>query len=59
VTITNDFHVEVSKRIKEEYENGREYYAFHGNKLTILPRNLTERPSAELIDWHNQKIYMP
>ena len=59
LTVTPDFHVEVSKRIKEEYENGREYYAFHGSKLRVLPANPTERPSLELIEWHNQNIYVP
>ena len=59
LTITPDFHVEVSKRIKEEYENGREYYAFHGKELRVLPANPTERPSLELIEWHNQNIYVP
>lgn len=59
LTITSDFHVKVSKRIKEEYENGREYYAFDGNELRVLPANLMERPSLELIEWHNQNIYTP
>jgi putative restriction endonuclease len=36
LTVTPDLHVEVSKRIKEEYENGREYYAHHGQRLRIL-----------------------
>lgn len=59
MTVTKDCHVEVSKRIKELYENGREYYALHGNKLTSMPDNISERPSPNLIDWHNQNIYVP
>ncbi len=46
LTITSDFHVEVSKRIKKEYENGREYYAMHGKNLT-LPSNSKYLPSQE------------
>ncbi len=56
LTITSDFHVEVSKRIKKEYENGREYYAMHGKEL-ILPANSNFHPSREYIEWHNQNIY--
>jgi putative restriction endonuclease len=56
--ITNDHHVEVSKRIKVEFENGRDYYALHGRKLTVLPASEIERPSAEYIEWHNQHIYV-
>lgn len=58
LTLTNDFHVEVSKRIKEEYENGREYYALHGNKLRV-PSNVADYPSRQYIEWHNQNIYVP
>lgn len=56
LTITSDFHVEVSKRIKKEYENGREYYAMHGKEL-ILPTNSSFHPSREYIEWHNKYIY--
>jgi putative restriction endonuclease len=57
VTITNDYRVEVSKRIKAEFENGRDYYTFHGQKLTVLPRRENEKPSIEFIEWHNQHVY--
>ena len=30
VTVTPEYRVEVSRRIKEEFENGREYYSSHG-----------------------------
>lgn len=56
LTISSDYHVEVSKRIKEEYKNGREYYALHGRELT-LPSNSKYQPSREYIEWHNQYIF--
>lgn len=56
LTITPDFHVEVSKRIKEEYKNGREYYALHGKELN-LPSNSKYLPSREYIEWHNQNFF--
>lgn len=59
LTVTTDYHVEVSRRIKEEYENGRHYYAFHGKELLSLPANLTDRPSSEYIEWHNRNRYKP
>jgi superfamily I DNA/RNA helicase len=31
------FHVEVSRRIREEFSNGREYYSLHGKKLVSIP----------------------
>lgn len=57
LTITTDFKVEVSKRIKEEYENGKEYYRFHGMTLRSLPKNGRNIPDSKFIDWHNQNMF--
>ena len=57
ITITPDYHIEVSKQIKEKYENGREYYKFNGERLAILPTNPIDRPAQANIEWHNQRIY--
>jgi len=53
LTVTLDYKVEVSRRIKEEFENGRHYYALHGLPLTVLPRDESARPAREFIEWHN------
>ena len=58
ITVTEDCHIEVSKRIKEDYGNGKEYYTLHGKELLILPDNLQERPSAQFLRWHNENVYM-
>src|ERR1019366_10636253 len=57
LTITNEHKSEVSKRIKEEFENGREYYQFHGKRLLYLPKDIPNRPKAEFIEWHNENVY--
>ena len=59
MTITNDFNLEVSKRVKEEYENGKEYYKMHGNPLIVLPDNDKEYPARKYVEWHNQNIFIP
>lgn len=33
VTVTPDLRFEVSRRIKEEFDNGKHYYALHGHKI--------------------------
>lgn len=58
VTVTEDLRVEVSKRIKEEFENGREYYQHRGQPLVTFPGRPDERPSAEFLRWHNKHIYV-
>jgi putative restriction endonuclease len=57
LTVTEDHHVEVSNRIKEDYGNGREYYAMHGKKLLILPGREEDRPAQEYLRWHNEHVY--
>lgn len=57
VTITKDLKVEVSKKIKEEFDNGKEYYKFHGNGLLYLPNRDMDKPNPSYIDWHNTNIY--
>jgi len=59
LTVTNDLRVEVSQRIKDTYDNGREYYALHGQKLAVVPSHVWERPSSEWLEWHNQHVFVP
>lgn len=56
VTITPTLHIEVSRRIKEEFENGRDYYRLHGS-IIRLPSNPENRPSPEFLEWHNLNVY--
>lgn len=57
LTITNDLKVEVSKRIKEEFQNGKEYYKFHGGDLLALPNRKIDKPESRFVEWHNENIY--
>jgi putative restriction endonuclease len=57
LTLTADHKVEVSRRIKEEFNNGKHYYAFHGKKLYALPKFVEDRPGLEFIRWHNQNRF--
>ncbi len=42
ITINKDHVVEVSKRIKADYGNGKEYYAYHGKPLSNIPDKIEE-----------------
>ncbi len=57
LTVTPQHHVEVSKRIQEEYHNGRDYLAMHGKKLLVLPQHREELPSADYLRWHNEHVF--
>jgi putative restriction endonuclease len=56
ITVTSDYHIEVSRRIREDYENGREYYALHGF-IIREPRVGIPRPSRDNLVWHHQYRY--
>ncbi|MGF1496847.1 MAG: HNH endonuclease [Elainellaceae cyanobacterium] len=56
ITVTPELKIEVSKRIHEEYENGKDYYKLHGKDLAVLPNHPENLPSQQYIKWHNQKF---
>lgn len=58
VTVTQDFRVEVSRKLKEQFQNGREYYAYHGNALAELPTSPDQRPSPDFLRWHNDNVFL-
>lgn len=57
VTITPDLHFEVSRRIREEYEDGRAYYALHGKEI-VLPLKAECRPDRATLAWHNETVFL-
>ncbi len=57
LTITTDYKTEVSRRIKEEFENGKEYYQFHGKELLFLPTKSSNRPQVKFLEWHNDNVF--
>lgn len=56
IGVTTDLRVEVSNRLREEYQNGRSYYPLHGSQL-ILPPELKDRPDPELLSWHLNEVF--
>lgn len=53
VTVTPDLHFEVSRRIKEEFDNGRHYYALHGQPVRV-PQEAGQQPDPSALGWHNE-----
>lgn len=58
LTITTDFRVEVSHRLKEDYGNGKDYYKHHGSSLAVLPTDMNLMPARESLQWHNQNVFL-
>jgi putative restriction endonuclease len=57
VTVTPELKLEVSSRLREEWHNGREYYAYHGKELAFRPQVASELPSRTFLEWHNENRF--
>lgn len=57
VTITPDSRFEVSRRIREEFENGRHYYELHGESVAV-PSVAGHQPDRSALAWHNSNRYL-
>jgi len=58
ITVDKDHKINVSKKLYNDYGNGKYYYKFHGERLIFLPDTLQEHPSEEFLTWHNENVYV-
>lgn len=56
LTVTPDYSLRVSERLREDWENGREYYALDGEALRP-PRFEGHRPSRDALAWHAEHVF--
>ncbi len=56
VTVTPEHRFEVSRRLREEWENGKVYYDLQGKEIA-LPGRRADHPDAELLRWHNENVF--
>ena len=57
VTITEDHRFEVSRRLREDYENGKAYYAMQGQPLH-LPGDRGIAPAGDHLRWHHENVFL-
>ncbi len=57
LTVVPDLRLEVSGRLRDDYENGRSYYPHHGKKIT-LPVDPALQPGPDFLRWHNDNVYL-
>jgi len=58
ITVTNDLKIEVSRRIKEEFSNCRGKHSNPGRSLKVLPKEFSQRPAKEFLEWHQTNRYL-
>jgi putative restriction endonuclease len=57
VTITPEYEFRASRRLKDEFDNGEEYFAMQGSELW-LPGRPEDRPGKEYLEWHNRVMFL-
>jgi putative restriction endonuclease len=56
VTVTPDLRFEASRRIREEFDNGKHYDALHGQKIEP-PSDVRQCPDPDALTWHNENCF--
>ena len=56
VTVTPDMRFEVSRRIREEFDNGKHYYELHGRTVES-PADPLQHPDPKALSWHNEERF--
>ncbi len=54
--LTIDLCLLVSRRIREKFDNGKHYYALHGQRI-IVPDSVGQRPDPDALFWHNDHCF--
>ena len=56
VTVTPDRRFVVSRRLAQEWENGKAYYEMEGREIRV-PTRSADRPDPALLRWHNENVF--
>jgi putative restriction endonuclease len=56
VTVTPELRLEVSGRLREEFENGKPYYDMAGQRVRVPPEAHLV-PSAQALGWHAENVF--
>lgn len=57
VTITPDHRFQVSRRLKDDFDNGEPYYNIQGRQIWV-PQSHQNRPNSELLEWHGDEVFL-
>jgi putative restriction endonuclease len=57
ITITPDYTIRVSDRLRTEYHNGRSYFPLHGQRIQ-LPHSEGDKPDKAVLEWHSSKRFV-
>ena len=56
ITVTPEYRVEASQRMREDFNDGENYLRLHGSRVSV-PQAEDQRPSREVLAWHNENRF--
>ena len=56
VTVRSDRTFAVSRHLRDDYADGRTYYALEGREVA-LPRNDRDWPDPDALAWHSEEVF--
>lgn len=56
VTVTPDLEFRVGDSLRDDFNNGRSYYALSGSKI-VVPEAESWRPNRDHLDWHFHEVF--
>lgn len=57
VSITPDYKIRISPRIREAWFNGKAYYRLDDQPLAVLPDAVHAQPDRDRLDWHFKNVF--
>src|SRR5262249_41774720 len=57
VTVTPERQFLVSRRLKEDFDNGEPYYPLSGQRIWLRGHD-EDQPSREFLGWHADTVYL-
>ena len=56
ITVTPEYRVEASTRMREDFNDGENYMRLHGSGI-LVPSDPDLRPDPEALRWHNENCF--
>jgi putative restriction endonuclease len=56
VTVTPDYKFRASRKLKDDFDNGEEYFRLTGNSIW-LPKATDAKPNHEFLEWHFDTVF--
>ncbi len=57
VTVTPDLRFAVSRKLREDFDNGKVYYDLQRRKIWV-PQDAAQQPKADLLAWHAEEVFL-